>query len=279
LVEKHHRICRLICLLASQLMASTGCATVIPQDTLAQPALSAEHDDDDQSPISAADLDDEQEAEGPDASDATDSAHEELEGPQPIANDSEGAAGRLGLAFQLLGAGHHQAASTQFQSAIDTGELNDAGRALAYWHIALAQTAIGASGYAQDALQSFVVVSVELLAIDPNLSQDAVATSDFVTRFDLRRRLARARAELSAAWAEHTNSFGRSMAAPVPVHNDTEMHYFLELAPPCPPGHARRAFQARLSPAQTSQGLSQVQLSCDGSKLEAEYFFVAVSGN
>lgn len=260
-------------------MASAGCATVIPQDTLAQPAISAEHEDEPQSPISSSDIDDEQEAEGPDASDATESAHEELDGPHPAADSNEGAAGRLGLAFQLLSAGHHQAASSQFQSAIDTGELNDAGRALAYWHIALAQTAIGDASHAQDALQGFVVVSVDLLAQSQSVPEASDPSSDFVTRFDLRRRVARARAELSAAWAEHTSSFGRSLTTPVPVHSDAEMHYFLELAPPCPPGHARRAFQARLTPAQASAGLSQVQLSCDGSQVEAEYYFVAVSGN
>lgn len=263
-------------------MASVGCATVIPQDTLAQPAVSAEIQDEDepQTPISALDVEEEEEAEGPDASDATESAHEELDEPSRAPTDNnQGAAGRLGLAFQLLGAGHHQAASTQFQAAIDTGELNDAGRALAYWHIALAQTAMGAPAHAQDALQSFVVISVDLLAAPQGMASGADGANDFVTRFDLRRRVARARAELSAAWAEHTTGFGRSLMAPVPIHNETEMHYFLELAPPCPPGHARRAFQARLSAAQTSQGLSQVQLSCDGSQIEAEYFFVAVTGN
>lgn len=276
-VEKHHRICRLVCLLASQLMASWGCATALPQESFAQPAVTAVPKADvDAQPASSHDVDADEEAEGPDASDATEPVHE---GPEAPVGDRASATEHLGRAFGLFRNSHHQAAARQFQAAIDSGELNDAGRSLAYWHIAAAHQATGAAAAAQDALESFIVVSVDLLTDRLQGNAADAGSDDFIQRFDLVRRVARARAELSVAWTEHTQTFGRSAGSPVPVHSVAEINYFLELAPPCPPGQPRKAYEASSHAKGHAPGVSEIQLTCDDGRVQAQYYFVAVDGN
>jgi hypothetical protein len=259
------------------MMASWGCATALPQESFAQPAVTTVPKADvDAQPASSHDVDADEEAEGPDASDATEPVHE---GPEAPAGGTASATEHLGRAFGLFRNSHHQAAARQFQAAIDSGELNDAGRSLAYWHIAAAHQATGAAAAAQDALESFIVVSVDLLTEHARDKAADASNDDFIQRFDLVRRVARARAELSVAWTEHTQTFGRSAGSPVPVHNVAEIHYFLELAPPCPPGHPRKAYESRtLAPAQ-APGISEIQLTCDEGRVQAQYYFVAVEGD
>jgi hypothetical protein len=279
-VEKKNRICHLVCLLASQMMASWSCATVVPQECLAQPAVSTEREDAQAAPLANQDVDpDDAEAEGPDASDATEPVHEGVEPPEAAPEGHVSSAAALGRAFAALRQAKHDAAVRQFQAALDAQELNDAGRALVYWHIAAAEQAQGAPTRARDALSSFIVVASDLLAEDSRHPQAPDNSENFVRRFDLLHRVARARAELSVAWAMQTNSFGRSMTSPVPVHNAAEMRYFLELAPPCLPGHPRRAYQLGAVGAQLTPGMSQVQLSCDDSSTQAQYYFVDVAGH
>ena len=60
-----------------------------------------------------------------------------------ISNDDLTAGELLEMALAYLRHGDDQAASMAFQRAIDTGYLSDAGRALAYWYIHLAEKSRG----------------------------------------------------------------------------------------------------------------------------------------
>lgn len=184
----------------------------------------------------------------------------------------------LSQGFAFLRNGHYPAAQNRLERALATGELNDAGRTLTYWHIYIAAQAQQRMQVANDALSSFVALGTEILN---NRDQDDAARdgSDFAQHFDLRHRLAQARATLNAAWAKHTRSFGRTAQSPVLVHNTDEIHYFLELAPPCAPGNTRHAYALSntLNPQPTN--LSEVQLRCGEDESAAvNYFFLTVGG-
>lgn len=204
--------------------------------------------------------------------------------PSPMAVAGEGAddaaatAGSLlKRAFDYFKNDNNKAAAEAFKAAIATGNLNDAGRALAYWHIFVAEEALGDRNASSDALSSFVVVAQDVMDIREQLRYAEDDSGDFVDRFDLKRRLARARAMLSVAWAYHVGWFGRSTAAPVPVQSTAEMNYFLELAPPCARAHDRH-IQASAPAAVpgTAAHMSEVDLSCDGDHDKTSYFFQVV---
>jgi hypothetical protein len=197
---------------------------------------------------------------------------------KPAADDSSTAGGLLKRAFEFFKNDQNRAAADTFKSAIATGNLNDAGRALAYWHIFVAEEAMGNRNASSDALSSFVVVAQDVMEIRERLRYAEDDSGDFVDRFDLKRRLARARALLSVAWAYHTNWFGRSTTAPVPVHSTAEMNYFLELAPPCARSHDRKVQASIAHPvAGESTSMSEVDLSCDGSHDKTSYYFQVVA--
>jgi hypothetical protein len=130
---------------------------------------------------------------------------------------------------------HDQPADARqaFTAAIATGNLNDAGRAVAYWHIFLANQQQGDVDGGAEALNAFLVAAQDLLDERGTRGVAATSSGDFVDRFDLERRMARARAVLSAVWAAKVLAYGRSAAYPVVVKDETELGYFLELAPPC----------------------------------------------
>jgi hypothetical protein len=168
--------------------------------------------------------------------------------PQAVAQDAGdglppealSAGALLHRAFELFRQEKDSPAVTTFYAAIGTGSLNDAGRALAYWHIFVAQQHLGHEDGAADALGSFVVVAQDVLDEADQARNKEEGADEFVVRFDLRRRLSRARATLSAVWASHSNLFGRRVNQPVLVHNDVEKDYFLQLAMPCAHSQVRQ---------------------------------------
>ena len=182
------------------------------------------------------------------------------------------AAAWLKRGFDLLRADQNVAAAHAFRAAIGTGNLNDAGRALGYWHVYLAEQGAGHSDPASDALASFIVVAEDILHVRRALRYAEDGDSDFVDRFDLKRRLARARAVLSATWATHASAFGRSRAHPVPVHNPAERDYFLEVASPC----AQVGAPPRSGQPSLLSDTEQVELSCVG-VAPTRYFFERVA--
>ena len=181
------------------------------------------------------------------------------------------ASGWLKRGFELLRVEQNVAAAYAFRTAIGTNTLNDAGRALGYWHIYLAEQGSDRHSAASDALSSFVVVAEDILQIRASLRYAEDGSQDFVDRFDLKRRLARARAVLSASWSHHALAFGRSEGHPVPVHSLVEQDYFLEMATPCGDHAARHE-----GPEAGNNHLLQVELTCPGVP-PAHYFLERVA--
>lgn len=155
-------------------------------------------------------------------------------------------------------------ASADFSKAIETSRLNDAGRALAYWHIFLAEGHLGNTSLGSEALASFVVVAADLV----EEARMGLTSSDFSQRFDLEGKLARGRATLSATWAQRSPSFGRSQTSPVPVQSTQEIHYFLALVSPC--GSSSRAAVAQEN---VNESMRAVTMTCKGTSSSARYFF------
>lgn len=184
----------------------------------------------------------------------------------------------LSQGFAFLRNGHYAAAQNRLESALGTGELNDAGRTLTYWHLYIAAQAQGQGHAANDALSSFVTLGTEILN-NHDRDDESSSNADFAQHFDLPHRLAQARAALNAAWAKHAQSFGRTRQSPVLVHNTDEIHYFLELAPPCAPGNTRHAYALSNTPKNLAANLSEVQLRCgEGESPTVNYFFLTVEG-
>lgn len=209
----------------------------------------------------------------------------------PAANDAAGVAERGGddgggdgdeppagallkRAFEFFKNDKNSEAADAFRAAIATGNLNDAGRALAYWHIFVAEQSDGHTDRAAEALAGFEVIAQDVLDIREQLKYAEDDNGDFVDRFDVKRRLARARAILSANWAGRVVWFGRSAQSPVPIHNSTEMNYFLELAPPCARAADRHIENV---PPSVLSDVAQVQLFCNAGLGKASYFFQVIA--
>lgn len=160
-------------------------------------------------------------------------------------------------------------ATAALRAALATGDLNEAGRTVAYWYLYVAEQARRNGPAARDALADFVAVGEDVLALRHDERFAEAGGSDFVDRFDLEGRLARSRATLSLAWAARVPGYGRDAAHAVPVHNAQEMAFFLELAPPC----AHR-LEVRASEQVLAGGhITQVELSCEGLSNPARYYF------
>ncbi len=176
----------------------------------------------------------------------------------------------LHRAFDLFRLEQDARAADAFAEAIGTGNLNDAGRSLAYWHIFVAEQHLGHDDRAADALGSFVVVAQDVLDERPELTDQ----DDFIVRFDLTRRLARARATLSAVWAAHASLFGRRVSQPVLVHDDVEKDYFLQLAVPCARSQERQIVGQGETRGPT---IEQVSVRCGGPQsVQQSYYFQTV---
>jgi hypothetical protein len=184
--------------------------------------------------------------------------------------EDNSAAGLLEKGFAHFRRDESRAAGDAFQAAIDTGHLNDAGRALAYWHIYLAARSSGDLEAGVDALASFIVVGQDILDVREDMRYAVDESGDFVSRFDLEHRLARARALLSATWAAKVHGFGRSVKQPVPIQDASEMEYFLEVAPPCDKTVRRRIEKLPTPPGEPTH----VTLTCESGPTGAfDYYF------
>lgn len=175
-------------------------------------------------------------------------------------------------AFSLWHEEHYAASVQALHAAIETQNLNDAGQALAYWHIYLAEQALGHSHTAQDALSDFIVVANDMVE-HVGAGEHAAPEEGFVNQFDLPGRLARARATQNLAWAQEARAFGRSAKSPVPVFSDAEMHHFLELAPPCAQARDRRVIGQVRSVNPVGHAVAKTTLRCRHAPGDVHYFF------
>ncbi len=158
-----------------------------------------------------------------------------------------------------------------FRGALATGELNDAGRALAYWHIHLAERQQHRNDVSVEALSSFVIVANDILEDRIDHEYSIEGDGDFVERFQLEPRLAQARALISAAWAERVPKFGRTIENPVPVHDPIEAGYFMSFASGCDAQSPAAKSERRREPH--SSGLERVTLRCNAGATPTEYYF------
>ncbi|MFH1064752.1 MAG: hypothetical protein V1729_06725 [Candidatus Woesearchaeota archaeon] len=159
-------------------------------------------------------------------------------------------------------------ATRSFECAIATGNLNDAGSALAYWHIGVGYINSGKMDIACEAFSAFIMYSSDLLkeredkgaVVDPS-------GNDFVTSFGLEEKLDQARATLSVEWAKKVDYFGRSERSPIPVRNEREMMLFFGYVHDCFFKHFER------TPVSEGSSIERVSYGCREDGFSAEYYF------
>jgi hypothetical protein len=198
--------------------------------------------------------------------------------PPAIGNpdDDSSAAGLLERGLVYLRSDRPALGAEAFRAALETGNLNNAGRSLAYWHIYLCEWVQAHRDPAADALESFLAASQDVLDTRSDRPEVLNNAAEFIERFDLDHRMSRARATLSALWADKIPSFGRSLQKPVPIQSDSEVRYFLELAPPCADAPDRQlARRPDVKPDVKGDVVTvqRVTLLCHGRKDGAEYYF------
>jgi hypothetical protein len=159
-----------------------------------------------------------------------------------------------------------------FQFAIETGRLNDAGRALAYWHVFAAAHELGDIDASADALAAFVVVAEDVLEIRDETRYAVSNAGDFVERFNVVAKLQTARAMLAAAWATRAPHFGRTADQAIPVEDDAELDKVLDIIAPCE--SAERDDRAQRQVADTTgYYVQRVTLTCGGPGASIEFYF------
>lgn len=159
--------------------------------------------------------------------------------PVQVEERDDSASAHLERAFHRFRLGEYGRAARSFEAAIGTNNLNDSGRALAYWHVYLCRAQTGEEDAAAEALMSFSVVAEDMLSDSDEVSHEYLASRDFVERFNLEGRLARARATLAALWVDRSADYGRSGGQPIRVQSTQELDVFLELAAPCDESNPR----------------------------------------
>lgn len=199
------------------------------------------------------------------------------EAPQIVADDpgdNETAGGLLERAFAQFNRDDYKGASRSFGASIATNNLNEAGRALAYWHIYLAEKRLGQDDRSNEALSSFTQVAQEM--IEDRDSNGAMGGSDFIERFSLDTRLSRARAILSATWAKKIPGYGKSAYDAVPVFDETEADYFIEIAPPCSDSKHKQTDKHTVVQS-NGRAVQKVTVFCDGQRSGTEFYLEIVS--
>ncbi len=186
----------------------------------------------------------------------------------PEAGADESAGGLLERAFAQFNRDQYAASAKTFWRSIGTNNLNEAGRALAYWHIYLAEKRLSHEDKSTEALASFTTVAQELM-------ESRGASGDFIERFSLDARLSRARAILSATWAKRVPGYGRSAGEAVPVFDQVEADYFAEIAPPCASAK-RRQTDKHVMAGRGGNELQRVTIFCDGQKSGTDYYLEIV---
>jgi len=192
--------------------------------------------------------------------------------PEQVGDDSAG--GLLERAFAQFNRDDYKASSKTFTLAIGTNNLNEAGRALAYWHIYLAEKRLSREDLATEALASFCEVGEEIMEARDNSRYAMTTASDFIERFNLDTRLSRARAILSATWAKRVPGYGQSAGDAVPVFDQAEADYFVEIAPPC--ANAKKRQTDKHTIVKQGHELQKVTLFCEGQKSGTDYFLEIV---
>jgi len=185
--------------------------------------------------------------------------------PRPAQNIEDDSAGAmLEKGFLYFHQDQPRDAADAFATAISTGNLNDAGRALAYWHIAESERRLHNEDRTAEALASFALVAQDVIDVREQHRYAVDEEGDFVEHFKLRQRVDEARGYLNAIWAQRAQSFGRTTENPVVMQTADEARYFIEFVSPCSGGPDRQVEREQLEDARSDgTRLERVNLFCD----------------
>ncbi|KKL90537.1 hypothetical protein LCGC14_1903690 [marine sediment metagenome] len=146
----------------------------------------------------------------------------------PIIPQKELGAGdylKLGLMFYYKG--QYQQAVDLFALSIDTGDLNNAGRALVYWHAAVCWNQMDNKDLAAEAYHSFVVTAQDIFSILEDNKHATIGGENFVTDFELEEKIVEASTYMHALWVLR-NDYGKSLDNPIITKNMSEAKYFIK---------------------------------------------------
>jgi tetratricopeptide (TPR) repeat protein len=128
------------------------------------------------------------------------------------------------ISFSL---GYWDDAIESFWRAIKTGGLNDAGRALAYWHIAQCYNNLGNKDGVIEALFNFASVAQDIIDIQEVHKFNVTQDDDFITNFELVGKLLWARSIVNFEWSSRSDVYGKSRENPIIVRNIEELETFI----------------------------------------------------
>lgn len=192
---------------------------------------------------------------------------------EPI-RDGARASDYLALGLTFYNGNQKLEAVEAFDKALATGDLNNQGRALAYWHLFLSYRDDSVSTHGADALSSFVTVASLLM----QQAQDGVDGEDllehvrvFIDRFDLKDRLLLAEVTLEAIWAHKDNAYGRTKDRPVLIQGARAQRLFLHVFKPCEQGAADAA-TVRFA---RSAAVDEATVECPDTTSAKSFFFSA----
>lgn len=192
-----------------------------------------------------------------------------------IAPDAK-ASDYLAMGLNFYQANQKVDAAHAFTLALDTGNLNDQGRALAYWHLFLAHRDSNLSGPGAEALQSFITVSNLLFQEDKELAGyvEDEPIHDFIEGFNLNERFLLAELLLDAIWARRDPSFGRTPERAVLVRDIQAERLFVQLFKPCDNPEAAPSVEFSQAVQQhNGHAIDRAQILCPGAAQRGSFFF------
>jgi hypothetical protein len=177
----------------------------------------------------------------------------------------------LAPAAEDLAAGQHEmnsgnwlAATKRFNSAINSGELNEPGILLAYWNLYYAYNEMGDSNNAGESLLGFIVHADELLYRTSMITGNrAIFYTQFIVQFKLPERMEHAKNALDILWMQRVPWACRKPEYACVISNRKSINLFAERLPFC--GINREITE--------NDKLLTVKVACDEST-EYYYFFL-----
>jgi hypothetical protein len=145
--------------------------------------------------------------------------------PLPPISPEAPAGELLEYAFTMFNIRNYSQASKVFGWALNTGNLNDAGRALCYWHIAQCCMKMGNKDGAAEAYFSFVTVADDIIKVRDVRRFAVDGAVDFVDSFQLIEKLDMARSYLNVLWLSKSDNYGRTLENPIVLRSASEIDY------------------------------------------------------
>jgi hypothetical protein len=200
----------------------------------------------------------------------------EPEPAEKIENNSAGA--WLERGFVFFHQNRPRESADAFSAAIATGNLNHAGRALAYWHIAQAERRLYNEDRTTEALSSFAVVAQDVLDIRGQKRYAVDEEGDFVEHFQLKERVAEALGYLNAVWARRAEHYARSLENAVVTRSADEARYFIQFVSPCGRASHQSVKREVLGDGEgvpfDTLHIERVTIICDPSSTGEQYFVI-----